>query len=45
MEDIEKLVAEKITQITDSLKNGKSVEIHLSKDGIRVYEVKKKTLK
>ena len=39
MENIEKMIDEKKKQMVESLKKGNSVEIHASKDGIKVYEV------
>lgn len=44
MENIEKMIDEKKKQMVESLKKGNSVEIHASKDGIKVYEVKKKKI-
>ena len=41
MENIEKMIDEKKKQMVESLKKGNSVEIHASKDGIKVYEVRK----
>ena len=44
MENIEKMIDEKKKQMVESLKKGNSVEIHASKDGINVYEVRKKKI-
>ena len=44
MENIEKMNDEKKKQMAESLKKGNSVEIHASKDGIKVYEVRKKKI-
>nr|DAK79419.1 MAG TPA: hypothetical protein [Caudoviricetes sp.]DAV78828.1 MAG TPA: hypothetical protein [Caudoviricetes sp.] len=44
MENIEKMIDEKKKQMAESLKKGNSVEIHASKDGIKVYEVRKKKI-
>lgn len=44
MENIEKMIDEKKKQMVESLKKGNSVEIHVSKDGIKVYEVRKKKI-
>ena len=44
MDNIEKMIDEKKKQMVESLKKGNSVEIHASKDGIKVYEVKKENL-
>lgn len=44
MENIEKMIDEKKKQMVESLKKGNSVEIHTSKDGIKVYEVRKKKI-
>ena len=42
MENIEKMIDEKKKQMAESLKQGNSLEIHASKDGIKVYEERKK---
>jgi len=44
MENIEKMIDEKKKQMAESLKKGNSVEIHAAKDGIKVYEVRKKKI-
>ena len=44
MENIEKMIDEKKKQMVESLKKGNSVEIHASKYGIKVYEVRKKKI-
>lgn len=45
MDKIQALIAEKTEQIAKAIKSGTSVEIHASKDGIKVYEIRKKVLK
>nr|DAG83094.1 MAG TPA: DNA-binding protein [Caudoviricetes sp.] len=44
MENIEKMIDEKKKQIAESLKKGNSVELHASRDGIKIYEVRKKKI-
>lgn len=45
MDKIQALIAEKTEQIAKAIKSGASVEINASKDGIKVYEIRKKVLK
>lgn len=44
MGSIEESLNEKRKQIAEALRAGKAVEIYIAKDGLRVYEVKKKTI-
>lgn len=45
MDKIQLLIEEKSEQMAKAIKRGSSVEIHASKDGIKVYEVGKKVIK
>lgn len=45
MDKIQQLIEEKSEQIARAIKGGASVEIHASKDGIKVYEVGKRIIK
>ena len=45
MDKIQALIIEKTEQMAKAIKSGASVEIHASKDGIKVYEIRKKVIK
>lgn len=45
MDNIKNLIEEKSEQMAKAIKNGATVEIHASKDGIKVYEVRKRVIK
>nr|DAT96998.1 MAG TPA: hypothetical protein [Caudoviricetes sp.] len=45
MDKIQTLITEKSEQMAKAIKNGASVEIHASKDGIKVYEIRKKVIR
>nr|DAN85428.1 MAG TPA: hypothetical protein [Caudoviricetes sp.] len=45
MDKIRTLIEEKTEQIAKAIKSGASVEIHASKDGIKIYAVKKTVVK
>lgn len=45
MDKIQALITKKTEQMAKAIKSGASVEIHASKDGIKVYEIRKKVLK
>lgn len=49
IKEIEQLAGSKQAQISakaisDAIKRGNSIEIHPAKDGVRIYEVKKKVI-
>lgn len=45
MDKIQALIEEKAGQIAKAIKSGASVEIHTSKDGVKIYAVKKTVVK